>query len=98
MVPYVRKSFYKHFIDGIEFFEQDIDKSSFNDELSIEAEVYKKQTKIYKYAMAQTNKELYQAVEGMYHNLNTLQSRWMSITIFFNQLWNLHFDRRTNGN
>ena len=28
-----------------------------------------------KYAMDMTKKEIYQAVEGMYHNLNTLQSR-----------------------
>ena len=31
--------------------------------------------KAYKYAMDMTIKECYQAVEGMYHNLNTLQSR-----------------------
>ena len=29
----------------------------------------------YQYAMDMTEKELQQAVEGMYHNLNTLQSR-----------------------
>ena len=29
----------------------------------------------YKYAMDKTEKEVYQAVEGLYHNLNTLQSR-----------------------
>ena len=31
--------------------------------------------KVNKYAMDKTVKETYQAVEGMYHNLNTLQSR-----------------------
>jgi ribonucleoside-triphosphate reductase len=31
--------------------------------------------KCYEYALKQTTKELNQAVEGMYHNLNTLQSR-----------------------
>lgn len=31
--------------------------------------------KAYQYAMDMTTKELQQAVEGMYHNLNTLQSR-----------------------
>ena len=31
--------------------------------------------KSYDYAMDMTQKEIYQAVEGMYHNLNTLQSR-----------------------
>lgn len=29
----------------------------------------------YKYAMDMTENEINQAVEGMYHNLNTLQSR-----------------------
>ena len=31
--------------------------------------------KVYQYAMDMTLKEVHQAVEGMYHNLNTLQSR-----------------------
>ena len=31
--------------------------------------------KAYNYAMDMTTKEIYQAVEGLYHNLNTLQSR-----------------------
>jgi ribonucleoside-triphosphate reductase len=30
---------------------------------------------VYRYAYGQTETETYQAVEGMYHNLNTLQSR-----------------------
>lgn len=31
--------------------------------------------KIYDYALDMTKKEIDQAVEGMFHNLNTLQSR-----------------------
>lgn len=31
--------------------------------------------KAYQYALDMTVKEVHQAVEGMYHNLNTLQSR-----------------------
>lgn len=77
MVPYVRKSFYKHFMDGIKYIEEmneffDLENEK---EMSIEDERYKKFPKSYKYAMDKTNKELQQAVEGMYHNLNTLQSR-----------------------
>lgn len=77
MVPYVRKSFYKHFMDGIKYIEEmneffDLESE---EEISIEDERYKKFPKSYKYAMDKTNKELQQAVEGMYHNLNTLQSR-----------------------
>lgn len=75
MVPYVRKSFKKHFNDGLKYIEE-IDSENFiSDELSIEDEIYKKHTKVYKYAMDKTYKEASQAAEGMYHNLNTLQSR-----------------------
>lgn len=81
MVPYVRKSFRKHFIDGLTYCEPDF---SFNIkeyaehipvDAGIEDEEYKLQSNAYKYAMDMTEKEVYQAVEGMYHNLNSLQSR-----------------------
>ena len=45
------------------------------EDISIEDDWYKDFPKSYKYAMDKTKKELKQAVEGMYHNLNTLQSR-----------------------
>lgn len=51
---------------------RDCDK---NDERSIEDNFYLNHPKVYNYAMAMTKKELKQAVEGLYHNLNTLQSR-----------------------
>lgn len=71
MVPYVRKSFYKHFIDGIKYIEEMDEFFELEDkkEISIEDERYKKFPKSYKYAMDKTKKELQQAVEGMYHNL-----------------------------
>ena len=77
MVPYVRKSFAKHFLDGVEYI---LDNSIEYDKeellkLSIDSPIYKEQPKVYKYALDKTEKELAQAVEGMYHNLNTLQSR-----------------------
>lgn len=78
MVPYVRKSFRKHYIDGLEYIEgiDDIELFSHTPEdMSIEDEEYKIYPKVYKYAMDMTVKETKQAVEGMYHNLNTLQSR-----------------------
>ena len=43
--------------------------------MSIEDELYKDFSNAYEYAMDMTIKETQQAVEGMYHNLNTLQSR-----------------------
>lgn len=73
MVPYVKISFRKHFNEGMEFIEEsDLRCES---DLSIEDDFYKQFPKVYKYAMAKTEKELMQAVQGMYHNLNTLQSR-----------------------
>ena len=77
MVPYVRMSFYKHFKDGLKYVASDpyYKEEDFNDEMSIEDEQYKKYPKTYQYAIDMTKKELMQAVQGMYHNLNTLQSR-----------------------
>ena len=79
MVPYVRKSFYKHFKDGVKYCMHDQwDKywdESFNSDTPIDTEEYKNYPDAYDYAMDMTTKECYQAVEGMYHNLNTLQSR-----------------------
>jgi len=74
MVPYVKLSFRKHFNEGMEFIEES-DVRCEEEDLSIEDKFYKKYPKAYKYAMAKTEKELMQAVQGMYHNLNTLQSR-----------------------
>lgn len=76
MIPYVRKSFWKHFKDGYTYIEEnDSINITYDDTRSINDETYKAYPKVYKYAMNMTNKEIYQAVEGMYHNLNTLQSR-----------------------
>lgn len=76
MIPYVRKSFYKHYKDGVKYLENRELDYSFNPELSIDEPDYKAYSeKAYKYAMDMTERETKQAVEGMYHNLNTLQSR-----------------------
>lgn len=79
MIPYVRKSFSKHFRDGLkyccesseDYINRVPNELSFDD---IEAND-KRNEKAYQYAIDMTTKEVYQAVEGMYHNLNTLQSR-----------------------
>ena len=76
MVPYVRLSFKKHFNDGLKYicnYDFEYDKRFEN--ISIEDEKYKTYPKAYQYALDMTEKELMQAVQGMYHNLNTLQSR-----------------------
>ena len=74
MVPYVRKSFFKHFRNGMKYIEGE-DVNGYNDEMSITDPQYKMCDRVYQYAIDMTEKELMQAVEGMYHNLNTLQSR-----------------------
>ena len=79
MIPYVRKSFRKHYENGMKYICDD--NSYLSDclewgKVSIESDFYKNAyPKAYKYAMDMTEKEVYQAVEAMYHNLNTLQSR-----------------------
>ena len=91
MVPYVRKSFYKHFLDGVFYCQEnkmlnimgiyetfdlkDAKSDWIKNNASIENELFLRNEKAYKYAMEMTIKEIHQAVEAMYHTLNTLQSR-----------------------
>ena len=78
MVPYVRKSFWKHFKDGMTYIgkiNMNIEDMPDNSERSITDPTYTSCEEVYKYAMDMTQRELAQAVEGLYHNLNTLQSR-----------------------
>ena len=76
MVPYVRKSFYKHYKDGVKYLDGAELDQRFHQDLPIDDDDYKAYSEsAYKYAMDMTEREVYQSVEGMYHNLNTLQSR-----------------------
>lgn len=87
MVPYVRKSFMKHIKTGMKYFENisdyklnRLDKWLQHEEddglLHFDDEDFKQyHPQTWEYAMEMTEKEIYQAVEAMYHNLNTLQSR-----------------------
>lgn len=73
MVPYVRKSFKKHLKDGLKWIKgdgylEDLLKS--DKEISLNEEgLQSNYPQIYKYALEMTERELAQAVEGMYHNL-----------------------------
>lgn len=83
MVPYVRKSFYKHYKVGVKYFEhRDLGAyESSNEEFwsqyvdITDKDLYAAHPEAANYALDLTEKEIHQAVEGMYHNLNTLQSR-----------------------
>lgn len=80
MIPYVRKSFYKHYKNGLKYINESLNPlykeftERMNDATPIN-EYTDVAPKAYQYAMDMTEKEVYQAVEGLYHNLNTLQSR-----------------------
>ena len=85
MVPYVKKSFRKHVkawykdVIGMEKEEAEAETVKLEEiygELKFENFKFKEaEPNIYRFAYRQTESETYQAVEGMYHNLNTLQSR-----------------------
>ena len=100
MVPYVKKSFFKHYLleylkDRDDFYELDLEEMTeeeLDDWVAKNKEYYLlkfnlKEEDFYigtnapldkryhKRALFETRRELKQAVEGMFHNLNTLQSR-----------------------
>lgn len=78
MVPYVRLSFFKHYKDGLKYIcKKELENTYTKDEIKsmpIDGLLYSDADAAW-YAMYKTIEELNQAVEGMYHNLNTLQSR-----------------------
>ena len=82
LAPFVKRSFYKHWQDGIKYIGQvyipdDADVFQGAPDMSIED--YPKDSAnerhIYRYAMDMLNKEMKQSAEALYHNLNTLESR-----------------------
>ena len=86
MVPYVRKSYWKHYKDGLKYianlpylWEKDFEyKGRDLEPICLPGEtdgLASEHPEVVKYAIEMTERELQQAVEGMYHNLNTLQSR-----------------------
>ena len=86
MVPYVRKSFTKHLKTGMKYcenksdyklkrFDKWIEKSK-DGTVHFDDIAFKDvHPEAWEFAMDMTEKEVHQAVEGLYHNLNTLQSR-----------------------
>ena len=89
MVPYVRKSFTKHLGEGLIYLEKKSeykvkrfhkwlkhDPSHPDGTIHFDDEEFKNLHPLaWEYAVEMTEREVQQAVEGMYHNLNTLQSR-----------------------
>ena len=86
MVPYVRKSFTKHLKTGMKYcenksdyklkrFDKWIEKSNDGTIHFDDINFKDIHPEAWEFAMDMTEKEVHQAVEGLYHNLNTLQSR-----------------------
>lgn len=81
MVPYVRKSFAKHYADGLDYIVKSPAAAVMyraqgkTKDCPIDDTDHYDHEEVRQYALDMTERELKQAVEGMYHNLNTLQSR-----------------------
>ena len=82
LAPFVKMSFYKHYLDGCKYVCKH--KKDALDELnewikmrkpSIDDWHFKTYAEAYEYAMDMLEKEGKQAAQGLYHNLNTLESR-----------------------
>lgn len=82
LAPFIKRSFYKYYADGCKYLGH-LDKDNIDkivpyaraNELSIEDDYFKQDSDIYRYAMDMLNRECKQSAEGVYHNLNTLESR-----------------------
>lgn len=82
MVPYIRKSFVKHWFNGLKYAENfvidDDERKKYKENavnVRIDDEIYTSHAKAYQYALDMLHEEVYQSVEALYHNLNSLQSR-----------------------
>lgn len=69
MVPYVRKSFAKHFKHGMKYIEHQSDFEVTDKNRSITDPLYCSHPEAYGYALDMTIEETKQAAEAMYHNL-----------------------------
>lgn len=78
LAPFVKMSFIKHFKDGLKYV-YDNELTCYvppESEWSIDnSELQTNYTKAYNYAIDMLEKEGSQAAQGLYHNLNTLESR-----------------------
>ena len=81
LIPEIRKSFRKHYVDGLKYVDwrqDDQIKAVMNgipEDTPIDDKMYAKRHAVYVYACDLTKRECYQGVEALYHNLNSLQSR-----------------------
>ena len=79
LAPFVKKSFYKHYRDGLKFIEsvpqREFYEACMVEMPSIEDERFDLYPRAKKFAMYKLESEGSQSAQGLYHNLNTLESR-----------------------
>ena len=81
LIPEIRKSFRKHYADGLKYVDWRQDNQieavmkGIPEDTPIDDKMYAKRHAVYVYACDLTKRECYQGVEALYHNLNSLQSR-----------------------
>lgn len=77
LAPFVKMSFSKHFKDGLKWVENASEDyiNNISKSISVEDKKAKSHKKAYEYAMTMLENEGQQSAQGLYHNLNTLESR-----------------------
>ena len=77
LAPFVQMSFAKHFKDGLKWVSDASEEyiNSLPKKISIENKEAQTFSKAYKYAIEMLESEGKQAAQGLFHNLNTLESR-----------------------
>lgn len=82
LAPYVKKSFYKHYADGLKYLTgydadhiRDLISYAKEHDLSVEDDFFASSEAVYVYAKEMMEREGQQAAQSLYHNLNTLESR-----------------------
>ena len=104
LAPFVIKSFFKHYADGLKYLHHNTDEEANNfisnciDEgigINDMELINDHRQDVYNYAMDMLEREGKQAAQGLYHNLNTLESRQGSQVPFTSI--NLGRDTSTEG-
>lgn len=104
LAPFVTKSFFKHYADGLKYLHHNTDEEANNfvsncidEDIGINDMELMDDDKqdVYNYAMDMLEREGKQAAQGLYHNLNTLESRQGSQVPFTSI--NLGRDTSTEG-
>lgn len=77
LAPFVKMSFAKHFKDGLKWVSDASEEyiNSLSKKIDIDNKEAKTFPKAYKYAIEMLESEGRQAAQGLFHNLNTLESR-----------------------